>query len=40
VHKGIISEFTKVEFVSDRTLYIILRGRWCDVIVLEVYVPS
>jgi hypothetical protein len=34
VHKRIISAVKKVEFVSDRMSYIILRGRWCHIIVL------
>jgi hypothetical protein len=29
-----------VEFVSDRMLYIILRGRWCHIIVLNVHAPT
>jgi hypothetical protein len=29
VHKRIISAVKRVEFVSDRMPYIILRGRWC-----------
>jgi hypothetical protein len=29
VHKRIISAVKKVEFVSDRMSYIILRGCWC-----------
>jgi hypothetical protein len=36
VHKRIISAVMRVEFVSDRMSYIILRGRWCDVIVLKI----
>jgi hypothetical protein len=28
-----------VEFVSDRMSYIILRSRWCNIIVLNVHVP-
>jgi hypothetical protein len=32
VHKRIISAVKRVEFVSDRMSYIILRGRWCDII--------
>jgi hypothetical protein len=32
VHKRIISAVKRVEFVSDRMSYIILRGRWCDVV--------
>jgi exonuclease III len=40
VHKRIISAVKRVEFVSDRMSYIILRGRWCDIIVLNVYAPT
>ena len=27
-------------FVSDRVSYIVLRGRWCNIIVVNVHVPS
>jgi hypothetical protein len=37
VHKRIIA--VKVEFVSDRMSYIILRGHWC-IIVLNVHAPT
>jgi hypothetical protein len=37
VHKRIISAVKRVEFVSDRMSYIILRGRRCHIIVLNVY---
>jgi exonuclease III len=30
----------KVEFVSDRMSYIILRACWCDIIVLSVHAPT
>jgi hypothetical protein len=36
VHKRIISAVKRVEFVSDRMSYIILRGPWCHIIVLNV----
>jgi hypothetical protein len=36
----IISAVKRVEFVSDRMSYIILRGRWCHVIVLNVHAPT
>jgi hypothetical protein len=29
-----------VVFVSDRMSYIILRGRWCNIIVLNVHAPT
>jgi hypothetical protein len=38
VHKRIISAVRMVEFVSDRMSYIILRGRWCN-IVINVHTP-
>jgi exonuclease III len=37
MHKRIISAVNKIEFVSGRMSYIILRGRWCLIIVLNVY---
>jgi hypothetical protein len=40
VHKRIISEVKRVEFLSDRMSYIILRGRWCNIIVLYVYAAT
>jgi hypothetical protein len=36
VLKRIISAVKRVEFVSDSMSYIILRGRWCHTIVLNV----
>jgi len=30
----------RVEFVRDRMSHIVLRGRWCDSIVLNVHAPS
>jgi hypothetical protein len=39
MHKRIISALKWVEFVSDRMSYIILRGRWCD-IVFNVHAPT
>ncbi|PNF30197.1 hypothetical protein B7P43_G08423 [Cryptotermes secundus] len=40
VHKRIISAVKSVEFVSNRMSYITLRGRCCDIIVLNVHVPT
>jgi hypothetical protein len=40
VHKRIISAVKRVEFVSDRMSYIILRGRWYDIIVLNVHAST
>jgi exonuclease III len=40
VHKRIISAVKRVEFDSDRMSYIILRGRWCHIIALNVHAPT
>ena len=40
VHQRIVSAVKRVEFVSDRVSYIVLRGRWCNIIVLNVHAPS
>jgi hypothetical protein len=40
VHKRIILADKNVEFVSDRMSYIILRGCWFDIIVLNVHDPA
>jgi hypothetical protein len=40
VHKIIIPAVKKVEFVSDRMSYIRLRGRWCNIIVLNIHAPA
>jgi hypothetical protein len=40
VHKRIISAVKRVEFLSDRISYIILRGRWFHIIVLNVHAPT
>ena len=39
VHHRIVSVVKRVEFVSDRMSYIVLRGRWCNIIALNVHVP-
>jgi hypothetical protein len=38
-HKRIVSTVRRVEFISDRMSYIILRGRWCNIIVLNEHGP-
>jgi hypothetical protein len=40
VHKRIISAVKRVQFVSDRMSYIILRGLWCHIIVLNIHAPT
>jgi hypothetical protein len=40
VHHRIVSAVKRVEFVSDRMPYIVLRGCWFNIIVLNVYPSS
>jgi hypothetical protein len=40
VHHRIVSAVKRVESVSDRMSYIVLRGRWCNNTVLNVYPPT
>jgi exonuclease III len=35
-----MSAVKRVEFVSDRMPYIIIRGRWCNIVVLNVHAPN
>jgi hypothetical protein len=39
VHNKIISAVRRVEFVSDRMLYITLKG-WCNITVLNMHAPT
>jgi hypothetical protein len=40
VHHRKVSTVKREVFVSDKMSYIILRGHWCNVIVLNVRAPS
>ena len=40
VHYRIVSAVERVEFLSDRVSYIVLRGLWYNIIVLNVHAPS
>ena len=40
VHHRKVSAVKREVFVSDRMSYIILRGHWCNVIVLKVHAQS
>ena len=40
VHRRIVSAVKRVDFVSDRLSCIVLRGRWCNIIVVNVHAPS
>jgi hypothetical protein len=40
VHNRIILAVKRVEFVSDRMSYVILKGLWCHISVLNVHAPK
>ena len=40
IHKRIKSAVKKVEFISDRLSYLILRGRWYHIIVINAHAPT
>jgi hypothetical protein len=40
VHNKLISAVKRVEFVGDKMTYIMLRGRSCNIIVLNVHDPT
>jgi len=40
VYHRIQSAADRVESVSDRVSYTVLRGSWCNIIVLNVHTPS
>ena len=40
VHRRILSAVKREEFLSDRMSYRVMRGRWCNIIVLNVYATS
>jgi hypothetical protein len=40
VHHRIVSAVQREEFVNDSVSYMVLRGRWCNIIVLNVYVTN
>jgi hypothetical protein len=40
LHQRRASAVKRVEFVNDRVSYIVLRGRWCKIMVLNVHAAS
>jgi hypothetical protein len=40
VHQRIVSAIKRVAFVSARMSYIVLRGRWCNIIVLNAHAST
>ena len=40
VHQRIASAVKRVEFVSDRVSYVVMRGRWYNIVVVNVHAPS
>jgi len=35
-----VSAVKRVDFVSDKMSYMVMRGRWCNIILLNVHAPS
>jgi hypothetical protein len=40
IQHGILSTVKGAEFVGDRMSHIVLRDRWCNIIVLNAHTPS
>jgi len=40
VDHRIVSAVKRVEFVSDRLSYVVMRGRWCNIFVLNEHATS
>jgi len=40
VHRRLVSAVKRIEFVSDRLSYIVLRGLWLHIILVNVHAPS
>ena len=40
VHQTIASAVKRVEFVSNKILFIVLRARWFNIVILNVHAPS
>jgi len=40
VHRKTVSTVKRAEFVSNRLSYRVLRGRWRNIIVVNVHAPS
>ena len=40
VNNKLVSAVKRLEVLSDRMSYTVLRGRWCNIIVLNVHAPS
>jgi hypothetical protein len=40
VHQRIAPAVKRVEYVNDRVSYIVTRGRWNNIIILNVHAPS
>jgi len=40
VHHRTLSAVKSIQFISDRMSYIVLRGRWNNIILLNVHAPS
>ena len=40
MHRRLVSAVKRIKFVSDRLSYIVLRGRWLHIILVNVHASS
>jgi len=40
VHHRILPAVKRTGFVNERMLYVVMRGRWCNIIVLNVHATN
>ena len=40
MHSRLVSAVKRIEFVSDRLSYIVLRGRWLHIVFANMHAPS
>ena len=40
IHRRLVTAVKRIEFVSDRLSYILLKGRWLHIIVVNIHAPS
>ena len=40
MHRRLVSAVKRIEFVSDRRSYIVLKSRWLHIIVVNIHAPS
>jgi len=40
VHHRVVSAVKRVQFVSDRASHVVVRGRWCNILLMKVHARS